>query len=291
MVDRITAKQVTVQLQDNTVLDNISFDLDGKKIYGLLGRNGAGKTTLLSVLAAFRKASGGEMLVDGEPVFENADLMEQVIFIRDEKWDDETDKVKDYLKGTALFRPNFDKDYAKYLMKRFKLPESQTISNLSKGMQSALQAVIGLASRAPVTIFDEVYLGMDAPAREIFYEEVLQDFIEHPRIMILSTHLISEMEQLFEEVIILDDGEVLLHEEADELRNRGVTVTGPKEQVMQFAAEKQVLHEQELGNTKSVSLYGSMSDEEIAEAKRLHLDLHTITLQQLFIHLTKEDGE
>ncbi|UOQ50060.1 ABC transporter ATP-binding protein [Gracilibacillus caseinilyticus] len=291
MVEQISAKQVNVQLQGNTVLDNISFDLDGKKIYGLLGRNGAGKTTLLSVLAAFRKANGGEMMLDGESVFENAELMERVIFIRDEKWDDETDKVKDYIKGVALFRPNFDNDYAERLMKRFKLPEDQTVSNLSKGMQSALQAVIGLASRAPVTIFDEVYLGMDAPAREIFYEEVLQDFIDNPRIMILSTHLISEMEQLFEEVIMLDDGEVLLHEEADELRNRGVTVTGPKEQVMQFAGEKQILHEQELGGTKSVSLYGNMSDADIAEAKRLNLVLTTITLQQLFIHLTKEDGE
>lgn len=80
------------------------------------------------------------------------------------------------------------------------------MSELSKGMRSALQVVLGLASRAPITIFDEVYTGMDAPTRKKFYNEVLNEQAEHPRMFILSTHLVSEMDYLFDEIVMIHQG-------------------------------------------------------------------------------------
>ncbi|WP_084508887.1 ABC transporter ATP-binding protein [Paenibacillus assamensis] len=287
----IRAERVSLQYQNKQVLEDISFNLEGGKIYGLLGRNGAGKTSLLSVLSAFVKATSGSITIDGQPIFENAALMEQMVFIRDVKLDEESGKAKKYIKDLSIFRPNFDLDYAEHLMQRFKLPTDTEVSKLSRGMQSALHVIIGLASRCPITIFDEAYLGMDAPAREIFYEEVLNDFMEHPRTIILSTHLISEMESMFEEVLIIDQGELILHEEAEILRDSGVSVTGAVEQVDYFVQGKHILKEQVLGGTKLVMLYGQLSEQEREEAKAMQLSLGPITLQELFIHLTKEDKQ
>ena len=87
--------------------------------------------------------------------------------------------------------------------------------------------VVGLAARAPLTIFDESHLGLDAPSRYAFYDELLADYAERPRTVILSTHLIEEVSRLFEEVVIIDRGRLVLHEETDAVRARGVAVTGP----------------------------------------------------------------
>lgn len=287
MYNVIQFEDVSLQLKSKPILKNISLTLETNKIYGLLGRNGAGKTSMLSLLASFAQSTSGRVAIDGVSVFENEDLMENIIFIRDIKLD-ESDKVWKYIKQTAAFRPNFDEEYAKELMQRFRLPEDVAVSSLSRGMMSAMHVVIGLASRCTITIFDEAYLGMDAPARVKFYEEVLNDYMEHPRTIILSTHLISEMESMFEEVIIIDQGEVIIHEELDTFKSRGVTVTGPIEEVDAFTIGKTVLKEQVLGSTKQTMVYGQLSEDEKQRANGLQIA--QITLQELFIHLTKEES-
>ena len=281
----IQFEDVSLQFKNKQISKNISLTLETNKIYGLLGRNGAGKTSLLSVLASFTKATTGRVAIDGNSVFENDDIMENIIFIRDIQLD-ESEKVWNYIKQTTAFRPNFDMDYAKMLMQRFHLPENVAVSSLSRGMMSAMHVVIGLASRCPITIFDEAYLGMDAPARVLFYEEVLNDYMEHPRTFILSTHLISEMESMFEEVIIVDRGEIVIHEVVDTFKSRGVSVTGSIEEVDAFTTGKTILKEQVLGNTKQAMIYGQLTEQEKKQANGLQVA--QISLQELFIHLTKE---
>ncbi|THG88686.1 ABC transporter, partial [Alkalihalobacillus alcalophilus ATCC 27647 = CGMCC 1.3604] len=288
----LKAENVSFKYKKVEAVKNVSFQLSGEKIYGLLGRNGAGKTSLLSLIATFAKATSGQLTINGEEIFENGRYLESLVFIRDEKFDDShaSTKVKKWLKDHSKFRPYFDHEYAEHLIKRFKIPTDQTVYELSRGKQSALHVVIGLASRSPITIFDEAYLGMDAPAREIFYEEVLNDYMEHPRTIILSTHLISEMESMFEEVLMIHNGELLLHEEAEVLRNKGTSITGAKEAVDSFVKGKQILKEQVLGGTKKVMIYSELTEEEKADARAKQLELGPITLQELFIHLTKSCG-
>lgn len=147
---------------------DISLRLPAGKIYGLLGRNGAGKTSLLSILASFREPSSGSVTIGGEQPFENAKIMREVSFIYDVDYKEETDKVKAVIESVARYRPHFDTAYALELARKFNLPLDKQLKQLSKGMQSAFNVCIGLASRSPVTILDEAYLGMDAPSREIF---------------------------------------------------------------------------------------------------------------------------
>ncbi|REK71439.1 ABC transporter ATP-binding protein [Paenibacillus paeoniae] len=287
----IDIKGVGVHYGRTVAVENVSFKLEGNKIYGLLGRNGSGKTSLLSVLASFRQPTTGEVLIDGKITFENAEIMSQVCFIQEHGHMSDGYSVKDAIKLAASCWPNWDEQYANYLLDLYQLSQKKRISSLSRGMKSALGVTIGLASRAPITIFDEAYLGMDAPTRYAFYEEVLRDYMEHPRTFILSTHLIEEVGNLFEEVLILDNGRLLLQEESELLRQRGVTITGPAERVDEYVIGLQVLGEQTLGRTKSVTVYGELSQERVNRARTDGLELGPVALQDLFVHLTKKGGE
>lgn len=286
----VKVKNLNLNYGEFSALKDITFDLTDGKIYGLLGRNGAGKTSLLSILASFREATSGSITINGENPFENANLMQQVIFL----YDKEHKRVSPLMLTLGVvqqFRPNFDMEYAKYLVELFKLDKNKPISKYSKGMQSAVNVIIGLASRAPITIFDEVYLGMDAPSRDLFYQELLKEQEQHPRIIILSTHLVSEMDYLFDEVIILIKGEVLLHEAYDSLMSKAAMITGNAETVDDFVSTKKTINEQYLGSTKSVTIFGEFKEDDRKIAAEKGLDVSDISLQDLFIQLTKEESE
>lgn len=283
-LDRVSVTYGSVE-----AVRDISLRLPAGKIYGLLGRNGAGKTSLLSILASFREPSSGSVTIGGEQPFENAKIMREVSFIYDVDYKEETDKVKAAIESVARYRPHFDTAYALELARKFNLPLDKQLKQLSKGMQSAFNVCIGLASRSPVTILDEVYLGMDAPSREIFYRELLKDQERHPRTFILSTHLVSEMDYLFEEVIIIHKGRFILQDDYESLTSRGVSITGPGAKVDEFTQGMKVLNVQQLGSTKAVMVYGELGEASQSAALKAGLEIGPISLQDLFIHLTGEE--
>ncbi|MFS0749198.1 ATP-binding cassette domain-containing protein [Oceanobacillus sp. 1P07AA] len=287
----IKVNDLTVRYKDFKALNQVSFTLSGGRIHGLLGRNGAGKTTLLSILSNFRKAKEGSITIDGEDPFDHPRIMQDTAFIYDKDQTYEYEKVGDVLKELIDFRPNFDASYASELVKKFKLPLKKKINQLSKGKQSALQVTIGLASRTPLTIFDEAYLGMDAPTRELFYKELLADQEKHPRTMIVSTHLVSEMDYLFDEVTIIHQGKILLQDTNENVISKGFSITGSHQEVDDFTINLEVLNTQVLGGTKSVMIYGRLTEQQQREAKELDLDIGPLSLHDLFVHLTKEEEE
>ncbi|MGN9911672.1 ATP-binding cassette domain-containing protein [Phytohabitans sp. LJ34] len=286
----LEVNDLTVRYGDTVAVDGLTLKLDGGKIYGLLGRNGSGKTSVLSVVAAFRRPSGGAVHVDGAEPFENAALTRQICFVRDRVDAQDGDCVRKVLRTARALRPNWDEEYAQALVERFDLPLKKRISALSRGAKSALSVTIGLAARAPLTIFDESYLGMDAPSRYAFYDEVLSDYMAHPRTVIVSTHLIEEVGSLFEEVVIIDKGRLVAHDETEALRGRGVAVTGPADAVEAFTVGRTVLGDQRLGGTRSTTVYGQLTDEERTRARAAGLDLGPVGLQDLFVHLTAHEG-
>jgi ABC-2 type transport system ATP-binding protein len=288
---RIEVEDLTLRYGRVTALDHLTVGLAGDKIYGLLGRNGSGKTSLLSVLAAFCKQTSGSVRIDGQPVFENRRITSQICLIRTNVDTlGKSDKVEVALAFAAQWRPNWDDDYAKSLLDRFGLPPSKTVGALSRGQRSVLGAVLGLASRAPITLFDESHLGMDAPTRYAFYDELLADFMAHPRTFVISTHLIEEVGSLFEEVVILDRGRLVLQEEVETLRSRGVSVTGPADAVDRITNGHTVLGERALGPTKSTTIYGPVDADLRERARAAGLELGPVGLQDLFVHLTRAGG-
>jgi ABC-2 type transport system ATP-binding protein len=282
----VELRGVTQRFGDVDAIDDLSLRIEPGRIVGLLGRNGSGKSTLLSLVAAFRKATAGTVLVDGQDPFENTQVCSQICLVREAGDVIASDRVRNVLDLAGRLRASWDPAFADRLVDRFELPLGTRVQHLSRGQRSALGIVLGLASRAPLTMLDESYLGMDAPNRQAFYEELLQDYVEHPRTFVLSTHLIDEVAPLFEDVVIIDRGRLVLHESADDLRARGVAVVGPTKAVESFTAGMDRLNEQRLGGTSSIVVYGELSDAQRAEARRLGLELGPIGIQDLFIHLT-----
>jgi ABC-2 type transport system ATP-binding protein len=287
---RIELRDLTLRYGSTSALDRMSLLLDGPAIHGLLGRNGSGKTSLLSLVAAFRRPTAGEVLLDGQPVFENPEATRRICFIRgtgdtvEHDWPG--DKVKHALGLAAELRDGWDAEYAARLVDRFALPTSRRVPELSRGQRSALGVILGLASRAPVTIFDESYLGLDAPSRYAFYDELLAEHMERPRTFVISTHLIEEVAPLFEQVTIIDAGRLVLQAPADDLRERGAAITGPAEAVSAFTRDLDVLATKQLGPTRSDTVYGEVDDAVRREAIDAGLELGPVPLQDLFVHLT-----
>jgi len=286
----IELRDVTVDFKDARALDAATVRFPANSITGLLGRNGSGKTTMLSSIASLLRPTWGEVRVDGRDPYEDEALMEQICLIRESGDVLTEEKLTVTLEFVASARPTWDQAYAEELLDAFELDPRKKPRKLSRGQRSAFGAVIGLASRAPVTMFDEVYLGMDAPSRRRFYDLLIADYVEHPRTIILSSHLIGEVEQLFENVVVLDHGQVVLAEDADSLRERGATVTGPAARVDAATAGLRVLSEQSLGPTKQVTVLGMLDADVRDRIRAAGLELGAVPIQDLFIALTEKEA-
>lgn len=283
----IELKNLTKRYRDALALDRVSLTLQKDTIYGLLGRNGAGKTTLMSILTAQNFATSGEALVFGQHAYENADVLSRICFVREsQKYPDESTPTH-ALRAASLFFRNWDQEFASRLVDDFQLPMRTRIKKLSRGQLSAVGVIIGLASRAEVTFFDEPYLGLDAVARQLFYDRLLEDYALHPRTVILSSHLIDEVSNLIERVILIDQGRILLDDETDAVRGRASNIVGDAARVDAWAQGREVIHREQLGRVASVTVLGRLDDVERAAIIADGLDLAPVSLQQLIVRLTQ----
>ena len=277
---------------DFAALDDVGFEIPENTITGLLGRNGAGKTTAMRILTGQEFATSGEAHVFGEAPHENQRVLSRVSFIKESQKYPESFKVHHALRAAGLMHPNWDEDYARSLVEDFQLPRNRKVSKLSRGMLSGLGVIIGLASRAPLTLFDEPYLGLDAVSRQLFYDRLLADYAEHPRTVLLSTHLIDEASELIERVVVIDGGRIRIDEDADALRGRAATVTGPASAVDEVTASREQLHREELGNVARVTVQGAFDASERSLAESRGLRFEPVSLQELVVRTTaRPDSE
>lgn len=283
----VQVRQLTKQYGDVKALDHVDLSIESGMVYGLLGRNGAGKTTLMRIITSQLFATSGEVKVFGESPYENEHVLRQICFIRENQVYPDHFRVRDVLAVAPRFFPYWDQDYARALVADFQLPLKRRVKKLSRGMRSALGIVVGLASRAPLTIFDEPYLGLDAVAREMFYNHLIEDYMSHRRTMILSTHLIDEVSQLLNHVTVIDRGRILIDERVDTLRSRAYTVAGGKQAVENFAAGKNVIQRAELGALATVTIVGDWNEKVRRQAEERSLEFTPVSLQQLIVHLTQ----
>jgi ABC-2 type transport system ATP-binding protein len=266
-------------------VESVSFRLEENRIYGLLGRNGAGKTTLMSLLTGQEFADAGRIEVFGQSPVENAGVLERICFIKESQKYPDDFRVKHVLRTAPWFFPNWDQDFADRLVTDFRLPLDGRLKKISRGQFSAVGVVVGLASRAPLTFFDEPYLGLDAVARQLFYDRLLEDYAEHPRTVVLSTHLIDEVSDLLEHVLVIDEGRILVDSPSDELRGSATTVVGGRDAVAAFVGDRDVLHRDGIGGLVSVTVAG-LTETEKRAARDAGLELGKVSLQQLVVRLT-----
>ena len=283
MTQAIMATALGRRYRDQVALDNVSLSVAPGTVTGLLGRNGAGKTTLMRIVTGHEFASSGKVRVFGENPVENDAVLRRVVFVQEEQAYSDL-RVETAIRVASWFYPNWNADLAAGLLADFGLPPRLRIRKLSRGMRSAVGIVIGLASRAELTLFDEPYAGLDPVARQLFYDRLLAEIAEHPRTFLLSTHLIDEAADLLEHIVMLDRGRVVLDAPADDLRGTAVTVNGQAAAVEEFVAGRTVWHRQRLGGRAAVTVPGPFDDTAQARASSLRLNLEPVSLQQLLVH-------
>lgn len=290
MTPAISATALGRRYRDQVALDDVSITVEPGTVTGLLGRNGAGKTTLMRIIAGQEFPTTGAIQVFGQAPAENDAVLRRMVFVREEQPYPDL-RVSQVIRVASWFYPNWDKDLAQQLLAEFGLPPQRRIKKLSRGMRSAVGIVIGLAARAELTLFDEPYAGLDAVARQQFYDRLLAEIAEHPRTVVLSTHLIDEAADLLEHVVVLDRGLVVLDAPADDVRGTAMTVSGPALAVEEFVAGRAIWHRQRLGARAAVTVVGPFDFTAQTHARALHLSLEPLSLQQLLVHASGGSGD
>lgn len=289
-MSELIAKGIVKKYGKKEVLHGVDMKLESGKIYGLIGRNGAGKTTLLSILTSQNPATSGEVTFDGQPVWENPEVLRHLCFSRELSpltgSNANSMKVKEYLRIAATFFPYWDKEMEKRLVEEFELDVKKKISKLSKGMLSMVTIVVALASKAEFTFLDEPVAGLDVVARERFYELLLEEFTETGRTFVVSTHIIEEAAEVLEEVIIVDHGKILLKENTQDLLDRSFHISGHEDEVDRAIEGMEVHHEEHLGRSKGVTVL-LKPGQKITEG--YDVSIQKLSLQKVFVALCGEE--
>ncbi len=276
---------------NKTVLQNLNLTLESGKIYGLIGRNGSGKTTLLSMMSNQNPWTSGTVTLDGESIWENRNALDRICFSRELNISAESGlanvKTRDYLKTASLYFPHWDKQLAQRLMEEYGLNPKTKLGKLSKGMLSMVTILVALASKAEFTFLDEPVAGLDVIAREHFYHQLLQEYEETGRTFVVSTHIIEEASDVLEEVLILDRGSILLHENTQELLERAYYVTGAADQVAGATEGLTCRHCENLGRSRAVTV---LLENGQSIHKGFDVTVQPVNLQKLFVALCGEEG-
>ncbi|PKM86991.1 MAG: ABC transporter ATP-binding protein [Firmicutes bacterium HGW-Firmicutes-12] len=278
----IEVKSLTKTFGNVTALKNINLKFEGNKIYGLLGRNGAGKTTLLNIINNRIFPDSGEVLIDGVTAFENDYAQRNVYLMSEKNYYPLTMKVNNVFKWTNEFYPLFDMDYAKELTAKFGLNPAKKVKELSTGYNSIFKIIIALSVNTPYILLDEPVLGLDANHRAIFYKTLIENYNANPKTIIISTHLIDEVANVLEDIIIINQGEILKNESCEQLLTQGYTVTGSTTTINSFIADKNTIGYDTLGGLKTAYIYGSVDKSELPTG----VEISKLDLQRLFIQLT-----
>ncbi|MGH7643226.1 MAG: ABC transporter ATP-binding protein [Candidatus Dormibacteria bacterium] len=283
MTPNISVTGLSRRYRDQLALDDITFDIEGPSITGILGQNGAGKTTLLRIIAALEFPTAGRVRVLGSSPLENDTVLSRMMLVREDQVFPNC-RIQQILEVASWFYPNWSGDLADSLLEEFDLPPSRRIEQLSRGMRTAVSLILGLAARTEVTLFDEPYAGLDAVARQRVSDRLLTEFSQLPRTMVVSTHQIDEAADLLERVVLIDRGRVVLDAAPDEIRGSSTSVSGPTHAVEQFVAGRLTWERRSAGSQTSAIVDGILDDGDRSQARELHLSLEALSLQQLMVH-------
>ncbi len=282
----IQINHITKKYKKNVVaLDDVSLTFEFGKIYGLLGRNGAGKSTLINIISNRIFASEGYITINGMPAKENI-AMHELIHCMSERdlWSNL--KIKEIFSWCKEFYQNFDIDKAYEIAAMFNLDVNKKFQMLSTGYRSIFKLTIALALQTPYVIFDEPVLGLDANHRELFYRLLLRDYANNPRTIIIATHLIEEVANLIEEIVIIDKGKILLQESVESLLTKGYSVAGTVKDIDSYCKDKDVIDVDNLGSLKIAYILG-----EKEQINNDRLQFSSLNLQKLFVKLTEKGVE
>lgn len=282
-MNEIKIRNLYKKYKNYTALENINLNIQENKIYGLLGNNGAGKSSLLNIINNRIFSTTGEVTLNGDTVFDNEYVQNQMFLMSEVDLYDKKMTVKKIFKWTAAFYGDFNYELAKVLANEFNLNVSKKIGDLSTGYRSIFKLIIALCVPCKFIFLDESVLGLDATHRKRFYDSLIQSYIDNPRTFVISTHLIEEISNILESVIILEKGEVILDEKIDNLYDSYFFISGNKNELDEFINDNtlEIIGEEQLGNYASMTIRKQQGSVDIPK----NFETNKFDLQKLFVDL------
>ena len=278
----IALKQVTKRYGQVAVLKNITLSIDEPGIYCLLGRNGAGKTTLLKSIAGYQNITSGTIQVDGKSITTST-LDTGVSYIENFAKHFNL-PVRKLLKIASEVNPNYDYDFASEMMERFELDGKKKFRHLSLGMKTMVSTIICLASNKSVVLLDEPVLGFDAIMRVEFYDMLTESFRNHPRIIIVSTHIIEEIAKTIQKLIMIDKGSIRFFDTLQSVEAKAFRISGLQRDVEAATKDLNVIGQDTLGGLVTVYIFDNPPKQSAL------LEIHPLSLQDFFIQIIGHKG-
>ena len=278
----IELKQVTKQYGQATVLKNITLSIEEPGIYCLLGRNGAGKTTLLKSIAGYQNITSGSIQVDGKAITTST-LDTGVSYIENFAKHFNL-PVQKLLRIASEVNPNYDYDFAAEMMDRFELEGKKKFRHLSLGMKTMVSTIICLASNKDVILLDEPVLGFDALMRVEFYDMLTESFQKHPRIILVSTHIIEEIAKTIQKLILIDRGSVRFFDTLQAVETKAFCISGLQKDVETATKDRNVIGQDVVGGLVTSYIFDNPPEETGS------LEIRPLSLQEFFIQMVGHKG-
>ena len=278
----IELEQVTKQYGQTTVLKNITLSIKEPGIYCLLGRNGAGKTTLLKSIAGYQNITEGIIQVDGKTVTTST-LDTGVSYIENFAKHFNL-PVRKLLRIASEVNPSYDYDFASEMMERFELDGKKKFHHLSLGMKTMVSTIICLASNKSVVLLDEPVLGFDAIMRVEFYDMLTESFQKHPRIIIVSTHIIEEIAKTIQKLIIIDKGSIRFFDTLQSVETKAFSISGLQKDVETATQNLNVIGQDTVGGLITRYIFDNPPEQTAS------LEIHPLSLQDFFIQMVGHKG-
>lgn len=278
----IELTNVTKQYDSVSVLKDVTLKIDEPGIYCLLGRNGAGKTTLLKSIAGYQNITGGKIQVDGK-VITTAALDTGVSYIENFAKHFNL-PVRKLLRIASKVNPDYDYDFALEMMERFELDGKRKFNHLSLGMKTMVSTIICLASNKEVILLDEPVLGFDAIMRVEFYDMLTESFQKHPRIIIVSTHIIEEIAKTIQKLIIIDKGSVRFFDTLQSVETKAFSISGLQKDVEAATRNLTIMGQDTVGGLVTSYIFDTPPEQTAS------LEIHPLSLQDFFIQMVGHKG-
>ena len=267
-------------------LDGLTLTAPRGSVYGLVGPNGAGKSTFIRHLAGIYRQDEGELLVDGEPVYENPGAKEKIAYIPDDIFFYTQASIRDMARFAASLYPRFDRERYEKLSVLFGLDEKRPMRKLSKGQQKQAAFQIAMAQRPELLVLDEPVDGLDPVMRRQIWSVLLSDVEQYGTTVLVSSHNLRELEDVCDHVGIMNHGRMMIERSLSDLQENLVKLQLAYPDGGSLPEGLEIVHESATGRLRQLILRGKAEEltEKIAVTQPLFLDLVPLSLEEIFIY-------
>lgn len=281
----LVCENISFVKKKQEIIKNFDYNFLENKIYGIIGRKQSGKTSLLNLISGHLESSSGTLYLDGKPLYNNASINDRLCFVANYQKFPGHFTVKNIMKMMSGFYPKWDNSYAYELLEYFKIPSKIKFSQLRANESSIFLGIIGLASRANITIFDDPVKDADAKDRYDFFNFLYTHFEIYPRTFIIATNFIDEIDFAIDTVLFVDNGKLIDVYDTQEIKENFVYLTGKSEVLKSLISGIKIIGVEERGKTLTVCIRQKLSKDDIRKYKKYLIKIHEVPIQKVFIHL------